>query len=276
LLARWTEENAFSQLKPDSIELWGDRVHKWLPDESCYLIHSKNPDVFSRVYITGLKAQEGSSPFSKVHGKKFACALIDQAGGISTICIRDCPCPDFLSSWFPNGSLVYVRGLKPSEGASLFSKFAGLNLALIYLDQPEEIPHSVFQALKARLSQPGYPHEMYLSPNPPEEDHWLAEEFPLADSFAEDVVCKPNYRYIRTTVYDNRENLDPEYVPQLEADYPEGHVLRRRFIEGRRGLSVEGTPVYKGYFQPHQACPARGRRHLVEHLEVLCAYTAAL
>src|SRR5262245_61478894 len=78
LLARWTEENAFSQLKPDFIELWGDRVHKWLPDESCYLIHSKNPDVFSRVYITGLKPQEGSSPFSKVHGKKFACALIDQ------------------------------------------------------------------------------------------------------------------------------------------------------------------------------------------------------
>jgi len=149
---------------------------------------------------------------------------------------------------FPNGSQVYVRGLKPSEGASLFSKFAGLNLAIIYLDQPEEIPHPVFQALKGRLSQPGYPHELYLSPNPPDEDHWLAEEFPLADSYAVNAVCKPNYRYIRTTVYDNASNLDPGYIPQLEADYPAGHVLRRRFIEGRRGLSVEGTPVYKGYF----------------------------
>lgn len=149
---------------------------------------------------------------------------------------------------FPNGSIVYVLGLKPSEGSSLFAKFAGKNLAIIYIDQPEEIPHSVFQALKGRLSQPGYPHELYLTPNPPDEDHWLAEEFPLSDSYATDEVCKPGYRYIRTTVYDNAENLDPAYIPQLESDYPAGHVLRRRFIEGRRGLSVEGTPVYRGYF----------------------------
>jgi hypothetical protein len=149
---------------------------------------------------------------------------------------------------FPNGSLVYVRGLKPSDGASLFSKFAGLNLAIIYLDQPEEIPHEVFQALKGRLSQPGYPHEMYLTPNPPDEDHWLAEEFPVGETDAQNIVCRPGYRYIRTTVYDNAAHLDPEYIPQLEADYREGHVLRRRFIEGKRGLSVEGTPVYRGYF----------------------------
>lgn len=149
---------------------------------------------------------------------------------------------------FPNRSRVYVRGLKPSEGASLFSKFAGLTLGLIYLDQPEENPYEVFEALKARLSQPGMPNEMYLSPNPPDEDHWLSEAFPLPDSFAKDVLCKPAYRYIRTEVYDNRANLDPDYIPQLEADYPPGHVLRRRFIEGRRGLSVVGTPVYRGYF----------------------------
>jgi PBSX family phage terminase large subunit len=149
---------------------------------------------------------------------------------------------------FPNGSRVYVRGLKPGEGASLFSKFAGLNLALIYIDQPEEMPHAVFQALKARLSQPGYPHEMYLSPNPPDEDHWLAEEFPLIDAGVESVECRPGYRYIRTTVHDNVANLDPDYIPQLEADYPAGHVLRRRFIEGKRGLSVVGVAVYRGYF----------------------------
>jgi hypothetical protein len=168
---------------------------------------------------------------------------------------------------FPNTSRVYVRGLKPSEGASLFSKFAGLTLGLIYLDQPEEIPHEVFQALKARLSQPGMPNEMYLSPNPPDEDHWLCEEFPLADSHASDVVCRPGYRFIRTTVYDNRANLDPGYIPRLEADYPAGHVLRRRFIEGRRGLSVVGTPVYKGYF-------ARARHVVLERRPWLGAPSA--
>ena len=149
---------------------------------------------------------------------------------------------------FPNRSRVYVRGLKPAEGASLFSKFAGLTLGLMYLDQPEELPHEIFQAFKARLSQAGMPNECYLSPNPPDEDHWLADEFPLADTSAEDTIRRPGYRYMRTTVYDNRANLDPAYIPQLEQDYPAGHVLRRRFIEGRRGLSVVGVPVYTGYF----------------------------
>jgi hypothetical protein len=147
-----------------------------------------------------------------------------------------------------SGSRVYVRGLKPSEGESLFSKFAGLTLGLIYLDQPEEVPFVIFEALKARLSQRGMPNELYLSPNPPDEDHWLAGEFPLPDSQASDLVCRPGYRYIRTTVYDNATNLPDGYIGRLERDYPPGHVLRRRFIEGRRGLSVVGTPVYKGYF----------------------------
>jgi hypothetical protein len=78
LLARWTEENCFRQLRPAFLKLWGDRVYKWLSDESCYLIYSKHEGVYSRAYFTGLRPSEGTSPFSKVHGMEFACALIDQ------------------------------------------------------------------------------------------------------------------------------------------------------------------------------------------------------
>ena len=81
LLSRWTDENTFSQLRPDFLALWGDRVYKWLPDEKCYLIYSKDSEskgIYSRVHFTGLRPSEGTSPFSKVHGKKIACALIDQ------------------------------------------------------------------------------------------------------------------------------------------------------------------------------------------------------
>jgi len=81
LLSRWTDENTFSQLRPAFLELWGDRVYKWLPDEKCYLIYSKDSEskgIYSRIHFTGLRPSEGTSPFSKVHGKKIACALIDQ------------------------------------------------------------------------------------------------------------------------------------------------------------------------------------------------------
>jgi len=37
-------------------------------------------------------------------------------------------------------SRIYARGLKASEDAARYVKFAGLTLAGVYVDQPEEIP----------------------------------------------------------------------------------------------------------------------------------------
>jgi hypothetical protein len=148
-----------------------------------------------------------------------------------------------------NGSRVYVRGLKPGENVAPFSKFAGLTLAGIIIDQAEELPPEYFPALQARLSQSGYPLEMYLLPNPPDEYHWLAKFFPEDNP-------DPEYFYCRTSVYDNKRNLPDGYVESLERAYPPGNVLRRRFIEGRRGLSVTGEPVYGEVFsRAHHVVP---------------------
>lgn len=152
-------------------------------------------------------------------------------------------------------SRVYPRGLKPSENAAPFSNFAGLTLGLIAVDQLEECDRDVIRALKARLSQKLLgpdgtyaPLEMYVSPNPPDEEHWINDEFPVGNSMARNLLCKPKHRYFRATLYDNAANLHPETVALLETEYPAGDPLRRRFIEGRRGLTAKGTPVYKRYF----------------------------
>lgn len=144
----------------------------------------------------------------------------------------------------PVHSRVYIRGLKSSEDKARYSKFAGLTLAGIYVDQPEEIPHDFFLALQARLSQPGFPQQLLLTPNPPGEDHWLASVFPTDNS-----KLGVGYRYIRTSVYDNRAALGEAYIAALEEAYPAGTALRRRFVDGVRGLGVVGTPVYKDYFR---------------------------
>lgn len=142
-----------------------------------------------------------------------------------------------------NDSRVYIRGLKPGEDKARYSKFTGKTIGIVYIDQPEEIPEDFWVALKARISQPGVPQAIWLTPNPPDEDHWLAKAFPDTDEEEHD-----GYQYIRTTVYDNRANLEPGYIEALEQDYPPGHVLRLRWIEGRRGLSIVGVPVYKDVF----------------------------
>jgi len=137
-------------------------------------------------------------------------------------------------------SRLYVRGLKASEDAARYSKFAGLTLALVYVDQAEELPEDFYRALQARLSQPGYPQRLILTPNPPGMGHWIESEFPTTNDH-------PERRYIRTSVYDNRTVLGEDYIKALEAAYPEP-ARKRFFIDGIRGLGVVGEAVYGKVF----------------------------
>ena len=145
----------------------------------------------------------------------------------------------------PYGSRMYLRALHTNELDSRYSKLAGLTLAVLWIDQPEEAPEDVVDAyIPARLSQPNYPHEVWLTPNPVDEtDHWLAQWFPT-----DPAKRKPDHWLIHTSLYDNVHGVGEQYVRDMEAKYPAGHPLRRRFIEGLRGLSIVGKPVYAGYF----------------------------
>lgn len=154
---------------------------------------------------------------------------------------------EVLNTEGPDGenSRVYLRALHTNELDSRYSKLAGLTLSVLWIDQPEEVPQDVIDAyVPARLSQPGYPHELWLTPNPVDEtDHWIAKWFPADPS-----LLKPNHHYIHTSLYDNVAGVGEQYIKDMEDKYQPGHALRRRFIEGRRGLSVVGDPVYAGAF----------------------------
>lgn len=150
----------------------------------------------------------------------------------------------------PYGSRVYLRGLKPAEDMSRLGKLAGLTLAVLWVDQPEEVPQDVIDGyIPARLSQRGFPLEAWFTPNPPGHGHWLADA-----SWFPEIGAQPHHHYLHTSVYDNRKNLPPGYIESLEGKYPVGSALRRRFIEGKRGLSVTGKPVYGGYYERDRHC----------------------
>ena len=143
------------------------------------------------------------------------------------------------------GARVYLRSLHTNELDSRYSKLAGLTLAVLWVDQPEEVPKDVIDAyVPARLSQPGFPRELWLTPNPVDElDHWIAQWFPTDRS-----QLKPNHHFIQTSLYHNVQGVGEQYIRDMEAKYPLGHALRRRFIDGLRGLSIIGDPVYAGAF----------------------------
>jgi hypothetical protein len=140
-----------------------------------------------------------------------------------------------------NGSRLYCVHLKTSQRDNRYATVRGLTVAGFYIDQLEEVPEDVTNEAALRLSQPGFPQLMVVSPNPVPESHWIAQKWPETNS-------NPQHRYIRVAMRDNRHNLDAQTIDAAERLYPEGHPLRRTKIEGKRGLDVHGKPVYLGAF----------------------------
>ena len=147
--------------------------------------------------------------------------------------------PQELCDVFDNGSRVYIFGLKAPDQTSRYGKLRGLTLAGIYNDQSEELPQDVFHEMMGRLSQGGFPHQLILTPNPPDENHWLCREFP------EDNHLKSR-RYYAVSIHANAQNLPVETIEGLVAAYPPSHPKHRSAVLGLRGLNVIGQPVYGG------------------------------
>lgn len=144
---------------------------------------------------------------------------------------------------WPNGSRIYIIGLKAQEASQRYSKFRGKTVSRVYVDQAEEVPYDVYLELAGRLSQPGYDHQITISPQSVPEDHWIAQHFP--DDPGKQTEHK---RYYSLSIYDNQHNLHPDVIPSNERLYPPGHPKHRTLILGLRGLDVRGEPVYKGAF----------------------------
>lgn len=141
---------------------------------------------------------------------------------------------------FDNGSRVYCVHLKTNQKDNRYGPIRGLTVAKFYIDQLEEVPEDVYNEAALRLSQPGYPQQMIVSPNPVPETHWIARKWRKTNAL-------PNHRYITLSIWDNKHNLSPVTIEAAELLYPIGHPQRPVKLEGRRGLDVKGQPVYGAY-----------------------------
>lgn len=142
---------------------------------------------------------------------------------------------------YAGGSRVFSFGLKSPDALSRYSKLRGLGVSRIYIDQAEELPSDFLGELIQRLRQNGFPHQLTLSPNPLDENSWLAEAFPEDNS-------KPNRVYYSISLFDNAHNLPPDKIADALSTYPVTHAKHRSAVLGKRGLNVIGKPVYGGAF----------------------------
>jgi len=146
-----------------------------------------------------------------------------------------------LSYDFDNGSKCYAYGLKSPDALSRYSKMRGMGVSRIYNDQTEELPEDFSLELRLRLRQPGFPHQLIFSPNPPNVTHWLAQQFPADNRI-------PGRKYYAISIHDNAHNLPTELLNAALLAYPDSHAKHRSVILGLRGMNVTGEPVYKGAF----------------------------
>ena len=142
-----------------------------------------------------------------------------------------------------NGSWVYARSLRSQDKSMRYSKVRGIEIAVGYIDQAEELESAqdVYDEFASRLSQPGYPHQMIISPQSVPPDHWIASD----EYFPSEAGKRKSWRaYYALPTRDNAHNLESNYLPDLERRYPEGHPKRGPLVLGTRGRVVLGTPVY--------------------------------
>jgi phage terminase large subunit-like protein len=140
---------------------------------------------------------------------------------------------------FPNGSEIWLLGLDEKNRTE---KILGLEFASIYFNEGSQIKWGAVKMARSRLVQrceikdaPGEFLKLraYYDLNPSGKRHWSYQQFvrkmqpdtndvPLADP--------DNYVAAVMNPYDNRDNLAPEAIAELES-LPESE--RARFLDGR-------------------------------------------
>lgn len=131
---------------------------------------------------------------------------------------------------FPNKSEIWLCGLDDKERAE---KVLGQEFATVYFNESSQIPYaSVLMAITRLAQRTALKLRAYYDCNPPGTGHWSYKVFiEKRDPKSKTPFNHPeNYTSLVMNPGDNRANLDPDYIKELE-NLPERQ--RKRFLEGR-------------------------------------------
>jgi predicted phage terminase large subunit-like protein len=136
----------------------------------------------------------------------------------------------------PGGSEIIFGGLDEKERVE---RVLGNEFATIFLNECSQIPYASRNMAVTRLAQKvtdtvtaePLALKFYLDENPPSKGHWTYSLFKTkTDPDSKQMLRDPeNYAFMKLNPYDNKENLNADYIKTLEA-LPVR--LRKRFLEG--------------------------------------------
>jgi len=146
------------------------------------------------------------------------------------------------TDWFyklPNGSEIWFGGLDDKERTE---KILGQEYATIYFNETSQIPWASRVLAMSRLAQKteNLKLKAYYDLNPGAKTHWVYKVFiDKKDPETKQPLSRPfNYAYYTINPCDNKENLDPEYLAELD-DLPE--KARKRFKDGMFAEDTDGA-----------------------------------
>lgn len=196
--------------------------------------------IIRAIVIRALKApgsRHGVFRFRFGHVKQSI--VLDTFPKVMSLCFPQVKYDMNKTDWFahmPGGSEIWFCGLDDHERVE---KVLGKEFTTIFLNECSQIPYASRNMALTRLAQLSQDTvtkepqrlKMFLDENPPDKGHWTykmfkAKQDPDTKQFLKD---PENYAFLQLNPYDNRENLNADYIKTLEA-LPVR--LRKRFLEG--------------------------------------------
>lgn len=153
--------------------------------------------------------------------------------------------------------LIFIALDRPQD----VGKIKSLELTGVYLNELSELPHAVLSHFKGRVNG-RYPSKTFCSEpywsgiiadtNPPDEDHWIYEQFETQSVASYRIFHQPpglilleSGGYKQNPDCDNAKNLSDTYYTKLADGQKQGFI--NVYCLGKYGLVESGKRVYNEY-----------------------------
>lgn len=174
-------------------------------------------------------------------------------------------------SWVPNGPFemifdlrwkkvrVICKGIKNAESAR------GPNINWLWYDEAREDRDGVAWQVAAASVRKGKNPQAWITTTPAGQQHWIYKIFvekaipqDAIDAMMETNSNRELVEIFYTTIFDNKDNLAPEFIASMLAMYPEGWLRRQEiygeFVAGdgaigataAEALKRSASPVWEG------------------------------
>lgn len=171
---------------------------------------------------------------------------------------------------FPNKSELWIGGLNDDKA---MERILGNEYVTIYINEASEVKHTAFVLLRSRLAQVCEDihgnkmiQRFYVDLNPTNRMHWTYRVWvDGVDPEDGNQINRDQYGYAVINPYDNRLNLDPDYLADLENL---GERARKRFLLGEYSADDDNALwrreyIKRVYLTEQNTLPMRMRRIVV-------------